>query len=83
MSKAASLTRNQRNKARNRHRKQMEHKASLIHWAECCEGRLVAWDCYCSYGCECCDIHQACSKCGRLYRAKDIARLSNSSLTKP
>jgi hypothetical protein len=50
-------------------------------WRSCCFDKLVEWDCYCSWGCNCCDISWQCSICNARYTHSDVARLKDKCKT--
>ena len=74
---SASLSKREKQRAKSKAKKAKRKAEVLKHWAECCDGNLKPWDCFCSFGCDCCDIHQRCEKCGSGYREHEIQNLSN------
>jgi hypothetical protein len=42
-------------------------------WNNCCKNeQLVSWDCFCSWGCDCCDLSWECPTCGWKYTDNKI-----------
>lgn len=70
-------TKREKSKLRSKRKKLERNQAEFLQWANCCYMNLIDWDCYCSFGCDCCDIHKECSVCNRKYRDKDIKRLND------
>lgn len=45
-----------------------------------CGGELRDWDCYCSWGCDACDLRSECTKCGKISKAPAQAEVKTAEL---
>ena len=61
---------------KSKQRKQRARALAFTRWVNCCMTNLAPWDCFCTYGCDCCNIHQRCAKCGTGYRDHEITQLN-------